>query len=199
MSPFCFCPAEGNRLTEGGDAHGDSGRKASRGCCCVVETAAIGRPSAEPAQARPHYSASRHSEKLFAFHPFIYLFIWDPHPHTHPPLPRFPDARPGRGKPKCAPDIGKAILLADAVVIKRLLSGLSAGQRRVESQRNPAWRLVRTVETSSGYISRDEKEGNGGVPGYRSKPGLNQGIQHLGYLRLHSCRNQSGANVPALL
>uniref|UniRef100_H2UD91 Si:dkey-16p21.7 n=1 Tax=Takifugu rubripes TaxID=31033 RepID=H2UD91_TAKRU len=34
-------------------------------------------------------------------------------------------------------------------------------------------------------ISRDEKEGNGGVPGYRSEPGLNQGIhQYVGPYRL---------------
>lgn len=34
-----------------------------------------------------------------------------------PPLPLFPDAGRGGGEPKCAPDIGKPILLADAVVI----------------------------------------------------------------------------------
>lgn len=97
--------------------------------------------------------------KLFAFYLFIYLFICDPLPHTHPPFPRFPDARPGRGKPKCGPDIGKPILLADAVAIKDCYPDCLHGQCRVESERDPAWRLERTVETSLGCISRDEKEG----------------------------------------
>lgn len=180
MSPFCFCPAEGNRLTEGGDAHGDSGRKSSRGCCCVLETAAIGRPRAEPVQARPHYSASRHSEKLFAFHLFIYLFIWDPFPHTHPPLPRFPDARPGRGKPKCAPDIGKAILLADAVVIKRLLSGLSAGAKARREPARPGVDARKDRGNVFGLYQQGWERGERGGPRISIRAGIDLGHSALG-------------------
>lgn len=44
----------------------------------------------------------------------LFFFSYTP-PLLSPPL--FPDAGPGRAEPKCAPDIGKPILLADAVVI----------------------------------------------------------------------------------
>lgn len=87
----------------------------------------------------------------------------------------------GGGEPKCAPDIGKPILLADAVCDNRLLSG----QRRIYTERQivtkwgPTWQEEGNVWAREDYencfFGRQQK--NGG-PWYRS------GHSGFGYLRL---------------
>lgn len=66
-----------------------------------------------------------------------------------PPLPLFPDAGPGRGEPKCAPDIGKPILLADAVVIIDYYLDNAASAQKGTSGPSEAWREEKRGCTSS--------------------------------------------------
>lgn len=119
----------------------------------------------------------------------------------------FPDAGPGRGESKCAPDIGKPILLADAVVIIDYYLNQSA--RRGRAQPNEAWRVKRKCVrlerswkhfldgSSSEPGEEEEEEGGGSLISIRDW--IQSGHSDLGYLRLCSCRNQSVANVLAFL
>lgn len=117
-------------------------RPADEDAAAAAAAAALWERQRSPSRALSlRHSASRHSESCW---PCISLFIYSRSASPTPTLPRFPDARPGRGKPKCAPDIGKPILLSDAVVIKDYYPDCLHGQerereRRVESERDPAW------------------------------------------------------------
>lgn len=91
-----------------------------------LEPGSITGPSADPSPALrallPAVAAALSRAELqilLLLLPFTPSFLSQTLPSLSLPLSlSFPDAGPGRGEPKCAPDIGKPILLlADAVVI----------------------------------------------------------------------------------